>query len=116
MPASEDSTIQTHEYELSGSRALTLSVDVGYAQKGWVTVTLGGRKVAEGRGIEGQSIDANAGQLLMIAATVIDVRPETNMTSLVALLDGGPTPLPIRGSKRVQSNDVITYIFLVTFA
>lgn len=96
--------VRLRESYLLKAGPVTLDVDVGEGQRGYVEVQLNGRLIQSGPGISqlrlGDGSDLRGGRL-RVTSTVTDTNPQTNRTNVTYRLSGGQ-----RDTSYISSHEV----------
>jgi len=104
-------------YGLSDGKKVTVKVVVGYAQMGDVLVYLGAKEVAHAPGVDPPLVLGDAsnlrGQRVVVQAAVLDIRSETDQTSVEVVLTGGSEPMVISKAQTAVGGKPVPYFYSI---
>jgi len=97
------------DYKVIDSNDITLSLVIGEEQAGWFAVFLDGEFLVDGKTkIQNFSLGNGSdikSKTLLIRATVLDINPDTNRTSVTYSLSGGESNLTITAEMTVDNDN-----------
>lgn len=106
------------KYLIQDDSPVTLNALVGNAQLGSVSVHLANALLAHGPVIQSLPLgsgNALKGKRLVISSIVLDVRPETDSTSLTVSLSGAGGTESWLDSEKAAPGGVVSYITVIDF-
>jgi hypothetical protein len=106
------------KFDLKGEGPVSLTSFVGSAQFGHVVVFLGTVKLAEGFGTVQIGLGGAAGlvgKTMTITSTVLDIRPETDSTGLISVIQGAGSQDTLHTEEVVEAGGRATFLHVVDF-